>query len=185
MLFRVYSVIQTRATILSQLTAVCSLIISCVLLGCLLVNVKLRPERSARFINQLFSLVALFRMTEYLLGFLLKQSQPACLHNIRGIVLMVAVYSVATGNLAMITGGCNLGRVGTIVSRERHPGSFDICHIKDTMGHTFATRCVLEPCPKRRFIASEEVPGFSHFLALNCSTRAVEVFTIIALSTDD
>lgn len=40
----------------------------------------------------------------------------------------------------MITGGRNLGRVGTVVSRERHPGSFDICHIKDSQGHSFATR---------------------------------------------
>lgn len=40
----------------------------------------------------------------------------------------------------MITGGRNLGRVGTVVSRERHPGSFDICHVKDAQGHTFATR---------------------------------------------
>jgi len=45
-----------------------------------------------------------------------------------------------TGNLCMITGGRNLGRVGTIVSRERHPGSFDIVHVKDTNGHVFATR---------------------------------------------
>ncbi|XP_065585031.1 small ribosomal subunit protein eS4 [Artemia franciscana] len=45
-----------------------------------------------------------------------------------------------SGNLCMITGGRNLGRVGTIVSRERHPGSFDIVHIKDALGHTFATR---------------------------------------------
>ncbi|RXG60622.1 40S ribosomal protein S4 [Armadillidium vulgare] len=45
-----------------------------------------------------------------------------------------------TGNLCMITGGRNLGRVGTIVSRERHAGSFDIVHIKDTVGHIFATR---------------------------------------------
>ena len=44
------------------------------------------------------------------------------------------------GNLCMITGGRNLGRVGTVVNRERHPGSFDIVHIKDTQGHTFATR---------------------------------------------
>jgi small subunit ribosomal protein S4e len=40
----------------------------------------------------------------------------------------------------MITGGHNLGRVGTIQSRERHPGSFDIVHVKDANGHTFATR---------------------------------------------
>ncbi|XP_042889386.1 40S ribosomal protein S4-like [Penaeus japonicus] len=45
-----------------------------------------------------------------------------------------------TGNLCMITSGCNMGRVGTIVSRERHAGSFDIVHVKDTVGHTFATR---------------------------------------------
>jgi small subunit ribosomal protein S4e len=44
------------------------------------------------------------------------------------------------GNLCMITGGHNLGRVGIITSRERHPGSFDIVHIKDSTGHVFATR---------------------------------------------
>lgn len=44
------------------------------------------------------------------------------------------------GNLVMITGGHNLGRVGIIQSRERHPGSFDIVHVKDANGHTFATR---------------------------------------------
>merc|ERR1711920_527006 len=47
---------------------------------------------------------------------------------------------VDSGNLCMITGGRNTGRVGTIMSRERHPGSFDIVHVKDSMGHTFATR---------------------------------------------
>nr|ALS05281.1 40S ribosomal protein S4 [Pseudodiaptomus poplesia] len=45
-----------------------------------------------------------------------------------------------TGNLCMVTGGRNTGRVGTIMSRERHPGSFDIVHVKDSNGHTFATR---------------------------------------------
>lgn len=45
-----------------------------------------------------------------------------------------------TGNLAMISGGKNTGRVGVIVSRERHQGSFDIVHVKDSAGHTFATR---------------------------------------------
>jgi len=44
------------------------------------------------------------------------------------------------GNLVMITGGHNLGRVGVIVSREKHPGSFDIIHVKDALGQTFATR---------------------------------------------
>lgn len=40
----------------------------------------------------------------------------------------------------MVTGGRNLGRVGTVIQREKHPGSFEICHIKDASGHVFATR---------------------------------------------
>mmetsp|Transcript_123949 Transcript_123949/g.347064 ORF Transcript_123949/g.347064 Transcript_123949/m.347064 type:complete len:260 (-) Transcript_123949:82-861(-) len=44
------------------------------------------------------------------------------------------------GNTAMIRGGNNMGRVGTIMHRERHPGSFEIVHLKDAAGHTFATR---------------------------------------------
>ncbi|KAJ1555901.1 40S ribosomal protein S4 [Cladochytrium tenue] len=45
-----------------------------------------------------------------------------------------------TGNLAYITGGRNMGRVGVITHRERHHGGFDIVHIKDALGHAFATR---------------------------------------------
>jgi len=44
------------------------------------------------------------------------------------------------GNLCMVVGGRNVGRVGTVAHRERHPGSFDIVHVKDATGHTFATR---------------------------------------------
>lgn len=44
------------------------------------------------------------------------------------------------GNLVMITRGRNSGRVGILHHIERHQGSFDIAHIKDTTGHTFATR---------------------------------------------
>merc|ERR1719392_499997 len=44
------------------------------------------------------------------------------------------------GNLCMVTGGRNTGRVGSIMHREKHPGSFDIVHVKDAQGHTFATR---------------------------------------------
>merc|ERR1712086_947296 len=44
------------------------------------------------------------------------------------------------GNIAMIAGGNSIGRVGTIVHRERHPGSFEIIHLKDSAGHTFCTR---------------------------------------------
>jgi len=44
------------------------------------------------------------------------------------------------GNLCMITGGRNMGRVGIVEHRERHPGSYDIVHVKDAAGHVFATR---------------------------------------------
>jgi small subunit ribosomal protein S4e len=44
------------------------------------------------------------------------------------------------GNLCMITGGHNLGRVGIITAREKHPGSFEIVHVKDAAGQSFATR---------------------------------------------
>jgi len=44
------------------------------------------------------------------------------------------------GNLVMITGGRNLGRVGVITHREKHPGSFEIVHVKDAAGQAFATR---------------------------------------------
>jgi small subunit ribosomal protein S4e len=44
------------------------------------------------------------------------------------------------GNTAMVTKGRNTGRVGTIVNREKHPGSFDIVHVKDSEGTVFATR---------------------------------------------
>lgn len=44
------------------------------------------------------------------------------------------------GNTAMITRGRNTGRIGVIEDREEHPGSFDIVHVKDAKGVTFATR---------------------------------------------
>jgi len=45
-----------------------------------------------------------------------------------------------SGNLAMISSGKNIGRVGTILHREKHPGSFEIVHLKDKVGNAFATR---------------------------------------------
>jgi len=44
------------------------------------------------------------------------------------------------GNMAIITRGANIGRVGEVISREQHPGSFDIVHLKDKRGNAFATR---------------------------------------------
>lgn len=48
--------------------------------------------------------------------------------------------SLSVGNLCMVTGGANLGRIGVITNRERHPGSFDVVHVKDSTGNSFATR---------------------------------------------
>ena len=44
------------------------------------------------------------------------------------------------GTLAMITGGKNMGRIGIVSDIERHPGSFNIVHIRDKADNTFATR---------------------------------------------
>lgn len=44
------------------------------------------------------------------------------------------------GNIVMVTGGRNRGRVGVIQHREKHKGSFDIIHVTDSTGTQFATR---------------------------------------------
>jgi len=53
---------------------------------------------------------------------------------------IIGVLKFDVGNLAMVTKGANIGRVGVITSKERHPGSFDIVHLKDKKGVPFATR---------------------------------------------
>ena len=45
------------------------------------------------------------------------------------------------GQVAMVVGGKNRGRVGTVISREKHKGSFDIGIVRDAAGVEFATRC--------------------------------------------
>jgi len=52
------------------------------------------------------------------------------------------IIKARTGKTVMVTGGANRGRVGEILSLERHPGSFDIVRLKDKAGNTFATRAV-------------------------------------------
>jgi len=44
------------------------------------------------------------------------------------------------GNICMITGGKNCGRVGIIENRAKHPGSYEIVNVKDGSGHSFSTR---------------------------------------------
>eukprot|EP00567_Pseudictyota_dubia_P012892 CAMPEP_0197458638 /NCGR_PEP_ID=MMETSP1175-20131217/49229_1 /TAXON_ID=1003142 /ORGANISM="Triceratium dubium, Strain CCMP147" /LENGTH=258 /DNA_ID=CAMNT_0042993323 /DNA_START=24 /DNA_END=800 /DNA_ORIENTATION=- len=53
---------------------------------------------------------------------------------------VIDVIKFEVGNLVMITHGRNTGRVGVMYHRDRHPGSFDICHIRDAEGNEFATR---------------------------------------------
>uniref|UniRef100_A0A2P2HW10 40S ribosomal protein S4 n=1 Tax=Hirondellea gigas TaxID=1518452 RepID=A0A2P2HW10_9CRUS len=48
--------------------------------------------------------------------------------------------SLEPGNLTMVTGGRNLGRVGVVLARDHHAGGFDIVRIKDSVGNVFATR---------------------------------------------
>ena len=50
------------------------------------------------------------------------------------------IVSSLLGNLCMVTGGANLGRIGVITNREGHPCSFDVVHVKDANGNSFATR---------------------------------------------
>lgn len=44
------------------------------------------------------------------------------------------------GNVAMVTGGNSIGRVGVIMHREKHAGNYEIVHLKDKLGRAFATR---------------------------------------------
>jgi len=60
-----------------------------------------------------------------------------------------------TGCISMVTGGRNMGRVGVITHRERHDGGFDIVHIKDVLGNTFATRL------SNVFVIGQEKPWVS------------------------
>jgi len=48
--------------------------------------------------------------------------------------------SFELGNLAMATRGKNTGRVGLIMHRERHPGSYEIVHLRDRTGNEYSTR---------------------------------------------
>ena len=43
------------------------------------------------------------------------------------------------GNVVMVTGGRNRGRVGDIKNREKHKRTFETVHTQDATGHEFAT----------------------------------------------
>merc|ERR1712228_605456 len=44
------------------------------------------------------------------------------------------------GAQVFVTGGNNIGRVGVLQHVEHHPGSYEIAHVRDKRGNTFATR---------------------------------------------
>ena len=49
-------------------------------------------------------------------------------------------YKMKKGNVALFTAGSNKGRVGNIVTIERHDAQFNIVRMVDAAGHKFATR---------------------------------------------
>lgn len=49
-------------------------------------------------------------------------------------------YKFTTGAHVMITGGNNIGRVGSIIRVEKHEGSYEIIHVRDNNGVEFSTR---------------------------------------------
>lgn len=44
------------------------------------------------------------------------------------------------GNICMVTKGANVGRIALMISKEKHPGSYDIVHLRDRRNNEFATR---------------------------------------------
>ena len=44
------------------------------------------------------------------------------------------------GATVFATGGNNIGRVGVLQHVEHHPGSYEIAHVRDSHGNSFATR---------------------------------------------
>jgi len=56
----------------------------------------------------------------------------------KGKVVQIAPFKM--GGLCMVTKGRGVGRVGVIEKLEKHPGAFDIVHLRDAKDHKFATR---------------------------------------------
>jgi len=50
------------------------------------------------------------------------------------------VIKFENGASVFVKGGNNIGRVGVLQSIEAHQGSYDIAHVKDSLGRAFATR---------------------------------------------
>lgn len=50
------------------------------------------------------------------------------------------MWKLENGASVFVSGGNNIGRVGILQHIEHHPGSYEIAHVKDSAGHSFATR---------------------------------------------
>merc|ERR1711981_472253 len=61
------------------------------------------------------------------------------------------------GATCFVTRGQNQGRIGTITQREKHIGSFEIVHVKDSKGRSFATRIMNIFC----IAGKEDTPDIS------------------------
>merc|ERR1711936_771222 len=58
------------------------------------------------------------------------------------------IITFEVGNLVMVTGGANAGRVGTMISREKHPGSLsDRQHSSVAPGRQSMSSAKLSLCP--------------------------------------
>lgn len=92
-------------------------------------------------------------------------------------------YYLCSGQMCMITGGHNLGRVGIVQHRERHPGSFDIVHVKDSQGHLFATRLSnvfiigQVSIVKIKFLVAFGMMSFTSVRVFDCYMTTAEVLT--------
>jgi small subunit ribosomal protein S4e len=51
-----------------------------------------------------------------------------------------SIIKIENGSSVFVTGGNNIGRVGVLQHIEHHPGSYEIAHIRDSRGESFATR---------------------------------------------
>jgi len=56
------------------------------------------------------------------------------------LLQITEIIKFEVGNVVTVTKGRNTGRIGTVTSVDRYPGSFDIATIKDASGAVFATR---------------------------------------------
>jgi len=53
---------------------------------------------------------------------------------------VAGIIKFQNNSIVMITGGNNIGRIGQLQSLEKHPGSYEIAHVRDATGNSFATR---------------------------------------------